>query len=77
MCGQWANCITYGSLPRDYGGHVIPKGSVIRPFNYAQSNGYLKNNGRMSLGKRGVRGGLVALQSFGHLRIVKEFFAFR
>jgi len=50
-----------------WGGHIISIDIVIRPFNYAESNGCYKSLTGPPWGKRGL-GGLVALQSFLSLK---------
>ena len=50
------------------GGHVIPKGIVIGPFNYDEQNGYIKILIGRFRGKYGEGGGLAALQSFWSLK---------
>ena len=52
---------TVGSL-------IIPKGIVIGPFNYAESNSYLKFFDHMSLLGKGRERGLKALRSFWTLK---------
>ena len=38
----WLQGITYNPCREGYGGIVILKDKVSRPFNYAEQNGYLK-----------------------------------
>ena len=54
------------------GGHDISKRIVIRPFNYAEPNGYLKIVIGWFGKEGGIGGGLVALKFFGHLKKASE-----